>query len=118
MRVRPGADACDAHSARPQKAIIVRIRHAEPDAVAITVHNVGPSIPVDEQTTIFEAFRRGASKAADWFVATTVCSKTRESIERIAPCRAGLPRGKCGRPYCVRTGSAYRSACVTLNFLS
>jgi hypothetical protein len=34
----------------------------------------------------------GLEPATSWFVATTVRSKTRESIERIATCHARLPR--------------------------
>src|SRR5262245_17362322 len=45
--------------------ISVRICGAEPDAVTITVHNVGPSIPMAKQATIFEAFRRGVTEAGD-----------------------------------------------------
>src|SRR5262249_51416988 len=43
--------------------ISVRIRGAEHDPVTIAVHNFGPPIPMAEQTTIFQAFRRGSTDA-------------------------------------------------------
>jgi signal transduction histidine kinase len=41
------------------------VRDADPDAVAIAVHNVGPPIPEDAQAAIFEAFHQEARPGDD-----------------------------------------------------
>jgi len=46
-------------------SISVVVRDAEPDAVTVAVHNVGPPIPADAQAHIFDAFRRETATEGD-----------------------------------------------------
>jgi PAS domain S-box-containing protein len=48
-----------------QRPISVTVRNAEPDAVSVAIHNFGPPIPDDAQTTIFDAFRQAPTTGED-----------------------------------------------------
>ncbi len=90
-------------------SISVTVRDATPDAVAIEVHNFGPTIPKDAQAGLFDAFNRGPTARGDGssvglglFIANQIVRAHGGSIAVRSPDRDGttfsvvLPRRPVG----------------------
>jgi signal transduction histidine kinase len=86
--------------------VTVTMRDAEPDAVAIAVHNFGPPIPASAQATLFDAFYKEDDRSngigLGLFIASEIVRAHQGSITVRSPDRDGttftvvLPRNPCG----------------------